>query len=158
MNKTLTVTTLAIITVTSISAAYADNIKNADTMPYILSTNQFPAGKATFVRHTIRIKMPPESKGISEIAIDVPSGVTVKNDITVHNTANQQIEVNSSVNDSRITLDFPQGMVAQEVIEIDLNKVKLPRTYPLLLYRVYAKLVDSKTELSIGVAEVRTRI
>lgn len=155
MKRTLIVAIFSIFASTSISTAYADNINSSKSITYVLSATQFPPRKATFVRHAIRIQIPPDSKGISELAIDIPSGVSIKNNITVHNREGQQIKVNSSVNESRITLDFPQAIVAQEVIEIDLNQVELPRFYPIWLYRVYAKLVDSNTELSIGVAEVR---
>ncbi|PSF31261.1 hypothetical protein C7H19_23030 [Aphanothece hegewaldii CCALA 016] len=158
MKRTLIVAILTIFTATSISTAYADDNRSSKSIPYVLNAAQFPQRKARFVRHTIRIQVPPDSKRISELAIVIPSGVTVKNDITVHNRAGQPIEVNSSVNESKITLDFPHDIVTQEVIEIALNQVELPRFYPIWLYRIYAKLADSNTELSIGVAEIRTRL
>lgn len=158
MSKTLIAAILTIFTASSISAAYAGNVRSSETTPYVLNTAQYPAGKTRFVRHTIRIQIPPESKRISELAIALPSGVTLKNDITVHDRSGQQLEVNSSVNESRVTLNFPLGFVAQEIIEIDLHKVTLPRIYPIWLYRVYAKLDGTNTELSIGVAEVRTHL
>lgn len=158
MKKTLITIVLAVITTTSISVAYADSIGSSNVIPSVLNTNQFPSRKARFARPTIRIQIPPESRGISELAIALPSGVIVKNDITVHDKSRQKFEVNSSVNESRVTIDFPQDFIAQKVLEIDLNKVTLPRIYLIWLYRVYAKLEDSNTELLIGIAEIRTRL
>ncbi|PSF33650.1 hypothetical protein C7H19_19900 [Aphanothece hegewaldii CCALA 016] len=158
MNKTLIAAVLTIFTTISISAVYADSIGRSKVIPSVINANQFPSRKARFARHTIRIHIPPESRGISELSIEIPAGVIIKNDITVHNKSGQKFEVNSSINETRVTLDFPEGFVPQEILEIELNKVILPRFYPIWRYRVYAKLEDSNIELSIGVAEVRTRL
>jgi hypothetical protein len=138
------------------SAAFASSINEKTNFPTIVGSSQSPNTKWSVVRHTFRIQVPDRSRPISQLKVSLPPGVTVKNDITVHDRANKNFTVNSNVSNDTVIIDFPQPIQSSGELEIDLNKVILSRVYSIpWSYRIKAKFADLDLETDIGVARIR---
>lgn len=108
------------------------------------------------VRHTFVLNLPQKSKPVTQIIIAAPSTVAVSNDIDVLEHKGRKINFSVSVNGKTIILAFPEPIVPDTKLAINLNKVKQPIGGPTSVYRFSAKAVGSNEEISVGVARFRT--
>ncbi|MCU0533032.1 MAG: DUF2808 domain-containing protein [Hydrococcus sp. Prado102] len=135
--------------------AYGNQTTQLATVPSLDGSVQYPRSNTRVVRHTFRVQIPEGSKAISQLKVSVPPGLTVRNDITVHERSGKELKTNTSVNENTVTINFPQPVEPDTTLEIDMNRVILLRTSGIWSYRVYAKLVDFEPELNLGVAQIR---
>jgi hypothetical protein len=150
----LTMATTIVLTVLS-SATFANSTRQMTTVPYLVGSTQSPQTRWSNVRHTFRIQIPETSPAVSQVKVILSPGVTVKNDITVHERSGKEIATNSNVSDDEVTINFTQPLKSTNEIEIDMNKVVLSRLHRnLWSYRIKAKLVDTEPELNLGVARI----
>ncbi|GFE68981.1 DUF2808 domain-containing protein [Chroococcus sp. FPU101] len=150
----ITAIILAIATLSP--AAEGNQHSKITTYPSIVGAVQFPKRKMSFVRHSIKIQIPENAQAISQLKINVPSGLKVENDITIHDESKEKIAANILVNESTIIIDFPQPPKPQSRLEIDMNRVKMTGASNVFTYRVFAKFVGIESELNLGIAEIRT--
>jgi hypothetical protein len=118
---------------------------------YISGAEQFPQGRATQVRQTIRLTLP--TPNITQIKIAIPAGLKVGNNIALYNdTARKSLSARVRNNSDReIEIDLPQALAPQTKITIDLNSVRLwglARTY-----QVYSQPIDNSSPTYLGSAE-----
>ncbi len=147
---------LSLVATTSVPSVYANSITNIESFPYIGSTTQFPHGrKWGNVRQTFQLQIPQNSSALSQLDIDVPAGLRVKNDISISNKSGKEIQANTSVNANKITIVFSEAISPGNTLTIDLNKVDRVGTSNAWLYRVSAKLVGLNAEIPIGIAQFR---
>lgn len=137
-----------------ISADYAS--ARAGRFTHIDSTFQFPSSKARNFRHTIRLHIPQEGRAISQLSIEVPPGLTVRNNITISDQSGRRIKANTSVNGNKIILAFPELVAPGTRLNIDLNKVIRRGFSNGWLYSVSEKNPGINADIPIGVAQFRT--
>jgi len=155
MKVLIYLTTLSLLAATCVPAVYADSVTDVIGLPHIGSTTQFPQGKWGPFRHTFQLQIPQNSSALSQLNIDVPAGLTVEKNINISDGSGRKIPANTSVNDNKITIVFPQAISPGNTITIDLNKVNRIGTSNAWLYRISAKLVGIDTEMPIGIAQFR---
>lgn len=155
MKKLIYLTTLSLMALTSVPTVYANSATDVIGLPHISSTTQFPQGKWGPFRHTFQLQIPQNSNALSQLNIDIPAGLSVKNDINIFDEAGRKISANTSVNENKITIIFPQPISSGNTISIDLNKVNRIGTSNAWLYRISARLVGIDTEMPIGIAQFR---
>jgi hypothetical protein len=137
------------------SATFANTTRENTTLPYLVGFTQSPKTNWSNVRHTFRIQIPETSPAISQIKVILPLGVTVKNDITVHDRSRKEIATNANVSDDEVIINFTEPLQSTNEIEIDMNKVILSRLHRNdWSYRIKAKLTNTKPELNLGVARI----
>ncbi|PSF32921.1 hypothetical protein C7H19_20985 [Aphanothece hegewaldii CCALA 016] len=136
--------------------AYGNQNSNLAASPSIVGAVQFPKRKLSYVRHTIRIEVPEDSKAISQLKISVPPGLTVSNNITIHDESEENITADISVAERMIIISFSQPITPKNRLEINMNGVRISGASNVFTYRVIAKLVDIEPELNLGIAEIRT--
>lgn len=139
----------------SIPAAYGNTMMDTGKFPYIVSTVQFPQGKMWNFRHTFRLKIPQDSSALSQLYIEVPAGLTIRNNITVTDQSGREINTNVSVNGSKVILAFPEPVAPGIRLNIAMNNVRRLGASNAWLYRVSAKLVGIDADIALGVARFR---
>ena len=108
-----------------------------------------------FVKHIFLLRVPKNGKPLYELIIDVPATVAVSSDIDVLNDNGQKLNINVSVNDRRITVNFPETVTfaTTKQLLISLNKVQQPRSGSDSIYNLSARVVGSDVEIYIGQAQ-----
>lgn len=156
MKKILIGAALSLAIVASTSAdstsARTDKSKSAN----IENNLQFPTNRWRLVKHTFRLHIPRNINALSQLIIDAPSTVAVSNDIDVLAQNGQKISINISVNGRRIIIDFPQKVISNTKILVELNKVKQPIGGSDSVYRLSSKVVGIDKEIPVGIARFRT--
>lgn len=159
MKKTLLYAAAATLAIAvSVSATYANPTKEAGKVPRVVSFVEFPQGirYQRILRHTLQLEIPQQSNAVSQLIIDAPSNITVRNDIDVTDQSDKQINANVSINGSKVILAFNEPVAPGTMLTIDMNNVKKTRpTTGNKLYRISARLVGINAELPIGVARLR---
>lgn len=156
MKRLINAAVLTLAIASSVPAAYGNSIINAGRVPRIVSSVEFPRVRRwRIVRHTFRLQIPQESRDLSHLSIDVPAGLTVKNNITVTDQSGRKINTNVSVNGSKVIVAFPEPVAPVTRLKIDMNKVKVSGRSNAWLYRVSAKLVGLNADIPVGIARFR---
>lgn len=138
------------------SAAFAYSTRETTTVPYLVGSTQSPQTRWSFVRHIFKIQIPEASPAISQLTVILPPGITVKNNITVHERSGKEIATNANVNDDEVIINFTQPLKSTNEIEIDMNKVILSRLHRnSWSYQIQTKLADTETKLNLGVTRIR---
>lgn len=138
-------------------AAYGEQNSNLAATPSIVGAVQFPRGKRlSVVRHIIKIQVPENSRAISQLKINIPFGLAVSNDVTIHDQSKGNIAADISISEKMAIISFLKPIMPKSTLEINMNKVQISGAYNIFTYRVFAKLVDLKPELNLGVAEIHT--
>jgi hypothetical protein len=137
--------------------SHANANKNG-TLPYISANNSFPPTRADIVRHTFEISNPNNSKQISQIMIQVPEVVkwsSKTKDVIVTDKSGKKVNVNVSIKDQNIELNFPESIAPGSELEIDIKNVKRVTQGNGPVYRLFAKFDANSTPMSIGIARFR---
>ncbi len=160
MKKQLIFITAITVAFTVLSSpTFANTTREKTTFPYLSSSTQSPQTRWSNVRHTFRIQIPETSPAVSQVKVILPPGVTVKNDITVHDRSGKEIVTNSNVGDDEVIINFTEPLKLTNEIEIDMNKVILSRLYRnAWSYRIQTKLADTETELDLGITQIRNTL
>ncbi|KAB8314330.1 DUF2808 domain-containing protein [Tolypothrix campylonemoides VB511288] len=157
MNKILVYTAaFALATAALISASYATTKIDNSRVPNVDNNVEFPSSRWRIVKHTVRVRIPLDKNPLDQILIDVPSTVAVSNDIDVLNEKSQKININVSAHGRRIIIDFPEKVISNTKLLIQLNKVKQPVQGSASVYNISAKVVGSDEEIPVGVAQFPT--
>ena len=143
-------------TATSISAGYASAKPDDGRVPNVDNNVQFPPTRWRLVKHTFKLHIPQNHNALSQLIIDTPSTVAVSNNIDVLDDNGQKLNINVSVNGRRIIIVFPEAVISNTKILIELNKVKQPILAPASVYSLSAKVVGSDVEIPVGVTRFPT--
>ena len=137
--------------------SYAKAHGGNGTVPHIDGNSQFPQSKWAPVRHSFELHIPKNSKAVSQLIIQVPDVIRIsdKNRIDVVDAQGQKIDTNISVNGKIIVLTFPNTVVPNTKLEIDINNVKRPIGGNGPVYQMSAKFVGSNAVLPVGFARFR---
>lgn len=153
MMKTLIYAAVVLAIAVPISAEYAS--ARTEPTPHIDGSVQFPPTRARNVRHTIRLHIPQGSSPLSQLIIDVPTGLRVRKNITVTDNSGREINANVSINDNKLIIDFTEPVSPDSQLEIDLNDVRITGVSNAWLYRISAKIVGNNIHIPIGIAQIR---
>ncbi|MEH2002456.1 MAG: DUF2808 domain-containing protein [Nostoc sp.] len=155
MKKLIHAVALTLIIASLSSAAYGTNTTKNSRFPNIVGAVQFPQNKAKVVRDSLQLKIPQDSRALSQMTIAVPQGLTVKNDINLSDQSGQKIAANITVNGRTITIAFPQQVARGTELNIDLNRVLISGTSNAWLYPVSVRLVGLNADIPVGVFRLR---
>jgi hypothetical protein len=133
-------------------AAYATHLPDKGISPHVFGTGQFPQTKWGTIRQSFRLEIPSQSKNLSELDIEIPKGLTVRNDISVSDKFGRKVQANTSINRNKMMIAFPQAVSPGTILNIDMNRVNRTGTSNAWLYRISAKFVGSDAEMPIGIA------
>ncbi|MBE9020798.1 hypothetical protein IQ272_32670 [Chroococcidiopsidales cyanobacterium LEGE 13417] len=147
---------LALDTVTLTSISYASTKADSDNISNIENDVQSPASRWQLVKHAFKLNVPKNINGLSQLIIDTPSTVAVSSDIDVLAQNGQKININVSVNDKKIIIDFSEKNISNTKLIIELNKVRQLSQGPDSVYSLWAKVVGSNTKIPVGVVRFRT--
>ncbi|MEG4121844.1 MULTISPECIES: DUF2808 domain-containing protein [unclassified Microcoleus] len=153
MMRTLIYSAVVLAIAAPISADYAS--ARTEPTPHIDGSVQFPPTRARNVRHTIRLHIPQGSSPLSQLSIDVPTGLRVRKNITVTDNFGGKINANVSINDNKVIMDFTEPVTPDSQLEIDLNDVRITGVSNAWLYRISAKTVGNNIHIPIGIAQIR---
>jgi hypothetical protein len=129
-------------------------IEEAYILPVIKYTNQEPPAKSRRAEHQIELSMTAKTP-ISEIIIEIPSGLEVGNKIIVHDRSGKTIPTENQVMQNSIFITFLDSFQKDELIEIDLEDVTIKGIANAWLYRISVKRASNDRVIPIGVARIR---
>ncbi|OWY64870.1 hypothetical protein B7486_45020 [cyanobacterium TDX16] len=156
MKKTLIcVNVLAISTLAFTSISYASTKTDSTNISNTENGVQFPASRWQLVKHAFKLNVPKNINGLSQLIIDTPSTVAVSNDIDVLAQNGRKVNIDISVNDKKIVIDFPEKNISNTKLIVELNKVRQLSHGPDSVYNLWAKVVGSNTEIPVGVVRFR---
>lgn len=121
----------------------------------IVGSVQFPQGKMRLFRHTFRLQIPQKSSALSQLSINVPDGLPVRNNISVTDQSGLKIDTNVSVNGRKLIIAFPKPVAFGTRLNIAMKNIIRLGSSNAWLYRVSAKLVGIAAYLPIGIARFR---
>ncbi len=147
---------VAIASIALIYSSYANAKTNDSLAPNVENKLQFTTTSWRLVKHSFRLNIPQNDKPLSQLIIETPSTVAVSNDIEVLYRNGQKVNINVSVNGKQIIIDFPEKVISNTKLLINLNKVKQPITGPASVYHLSVKVVGSDIEIPVGVAQFPT--
>jgi len=144
---------LTVIVAASVPAEYVS--AGVGKFPHVNSTVTFPPTQTRNFRHTIRLHIPQESSALSRLSIEVPKGLTVRNDITVSDQSGQEIDATISINGRQLTVTFPEPVAPGTLLNIAMNNVRRFGSSNVWLYHLSAKVVGTEVDIPLGVAQFR---
>lgn len=157
MKKLLTcAATFSLVILASISAGYTNAKTDNSRVTNVENDLQSPTNSWRLVKHTFQLHIPRNISALSQLTIEAPSTVAVSNDIDVLAQNGQKISIDISVNGKTIIIDFPQKVISNTKLLVELNKVKQPIGGADSVYRLAAKVVGSDREIPVGTARFRT--
>jgi hypothetical protein len=159
MNKTLIYAAIFSLTMAvSVPGTYANPTLQSDKSPHVIGFMEFPQGirHARILRHTLKIEVPQQSKAVSQLIIQAPSNIILRDSIDVSDQSGKKVDAKVSINGQKATLVFAGQVEPGTTLTIDMNKVK--KTAPTngdKMYKVSAVLVGINAELPVGIAQLR---
>lgn len=161
MNKTLIYAAIFTLTMAvSVPGTYANPTLQSDKSPHVIGFMEFPQGirHARILRHTLKIEVPQQSKAVSQLIIQAPSNIILRDSIDISDQSGKKVDAKVSINGQKATLVFAGQVEPGTTLTIDMNKVK--KTAPTngdKMYKVSAVLAGINAELPVGVAQLRVR-
>ncbi|HBL11690.1 MAG TPA: hypothetical protein DD379_09820 [Cyanobacteria bacterium UBA11162] len=147
-------------TFTLVLASFAPAVQAAGSLPnakvpHLVHSSAHP-NDALVPNATHHFEVHVQGKGLSELSIDLPQGVSIRNGIEVTNQSGQKINAEVSINDKKATVVFAQPVEPDTTLSINMQGVKTPGYSYTWQYRVYGKLVGINQEISLGSARIQT--
>nr|MDZ7980256.1 DUF2808 domain-containing protein [Aulosira sp. ZfuVER01] len=159
MNRTLTYTAIfALSMAVLVPATYANPTPQSSNFPHVLSLGEFPQGIRHWriLRHTLKIEVPQNSKAISQLIIEAPANIVLRESIDVSEESGKKIAAKVSIQGKKATLEFAELITPETTIVVEMKNVKkTAATSGDKLYKISAIFADMNTELPIGVAQLR---
>ncbi|MBW4572804.1 MAG: DUF2808 domain-containing protein [Tolypothrix carrinoi HA7290-LM1] len=142
----------------SMPGTYANSTREPGNFPRIVSLSEFPQGIKHWriLRHTLKLEIPQQSKAVSQLNVEAPENIVVRNNIDVSDQSGKKIDTKITINDKKVTLLFTEPVAPGTMLTIEMNNVKKTRvTSGEKLYNISAFLVGINAELPIGVVRLR---
>ena len=146
--------TFCLAVTASSSAAYGSE---RGTLPHVDGAVQFPETRAKRVRHTLRLHIPRGSSSVSQLTVNVPNNLIVRDDIEVVGQSSRQVDANISVNGRTINIAFSKPVAPDTQLNINLNRVLISGVSNAWSYPVSAFLTAPALNLPIGIAQLPMR-
>ncbi|WP_411675359.1 DUF2808 domain-containing protein [Dulcicalothrix desertica] len=145
---------ISLVILANVNYAFAktdDNQSSTIDNQFQLFTNSW-----RLVKHSFQLHIPKNDKPLSQLIIETPSTVAVSSDIEVIDTTGQKVDINISTNGKQIIIDFPDKVIQNTKLLVNLNRVQQPTSGAASVYKLSAKVVGSDTEIPMGVATFKT--
>ncbi len=159
MNKILTYTTIFALTMAVlVPATYANPTPQSSNFPHVISLVESPEGIRHWriLRHTLKIEVPQQSKAISQLIIEAPANIVLRDNIDTSDQSGKKIAAKVSIQGKKATLEFTESVAPGTVIIVEMNNVKKTAvTSGNKFYKISAILAGMNAELPIGVAQLR---
>jgi Protein of unknown function (DUF2808) len=157
MNKLICTTALSLAISSSLTTAWASNPNDAK-MSHLGNSAATPSDAvASDATHKFDVYV--QGKAISELAVNLPKGVSINRGIEVKNKSGEKIPATVSIKEGKATLVFSQPVAPGTTILVSMKGVNTPSygsNSHTWLYEVSAKKVDMNGEISLGLAQVQT--
>ncbi|MFQ4143928.1 hypothetical protein [Chlorogloeopsis sp. ULAP02] len=158
MNRTLTYTAIfALIMAVLVPVTYANPTPQSSNFPHVISLGESPQGIRHWriLRHTLKIAVPQNSKAISQLIIEAPANIVLRESIDVSEESGKKIAAKVSIQGKKATLEFAESIAPGTIIVEMKNVKKTAVTTGDKFYKISAILADLNTELPIGIAQLR---
>ncbi|MEH2084959.1 MAG: DUF2808 domain-containing protein [Nostoc sp.] len=158
MNRTLTYTAIFALIMAVVPATYANPTPQYSNFPYIISLGESPQGIRHWriLRHTLKIAVPQKSKAISQLIIEAPANIVLRESIDVFEQSGKKIAAKVSLQSKKATLEFAELATPGTAIVVEMKNVKKTAvTTGNKFYKISAIFADMNVELPIGVAQLR---
>ncbi|MDF5726828.1 MAG: DUF2808 domain-containing protein [Rhizonema sp. PD38] len=140
------------------TTAYTTTIKKIDVLPSIFGEVAFPKrvrpSIASNVRHSFKIQIPSNGNALEQINIRVPEGLEVSKKIKIYDQFRQHIATDVSINRVKastvVTLKFSEPVAPGNILNIDMNNVRVLGVSNAWLYALSVRLVGYDADISIG--------
>jgi hypothetical protein len=96
------------------------------------------------------------NSGLSSLSIELPEGISIRDEIEVKNQDDQKIDAKVSMNDRQATIAFSQPVPPQTKLFISLKGVRTPGYGKAWNYKIYATIDGIDQEIPLGTRTVHT--
>lgn len=159
MNRKLIHTTILALTMAVVvPATYANSTPQSSNFPHVISFGESPQGIRHWriLRHTLKIEVPQNSKAISQLIIEAPANIVLRESIDVSEQSGKEIAVKVSIQGKKATLEFAESVAPGTIIIVEMKNVKkTAMTTGDKFYKISTILAGMNVELPIGVAQLR---
>ena len=150
-------TLMTVFTLPFVSFSFATNASEISSN--LIASNINSGAHPTSARvqnavHHFEIFVP--KSGLSSLSIELPKGISVRDEIEVKNQNDEKINAEVSINDRKATIAFSQPVPAETTLLIELNGVKTPGYSNAWNYRIYGTMVGIDREVPLGTRTVQT--
>jgi len=154
MKKLIYTATLTLTLASLIPAAYATEIGKTT---HLIHSNA----------HTLNSRIPNAThhfelyiagKSLSELAIDLPEGISVTGGIKVTDQSGRKLETTVALEDKTAKVAFAQPVASGTILSIEINGVNISSMYRgrTFHYPIRAKINGFTVDIPIGTARIQT--
>ncbi|MBD6615256.1 DUF2808 domain-containing protein [Komarekiella sp. 'clone 1'] len=159
MNRKLIHTTILALTMAVVvPATYANPTPQSGNFPHVISLGESPQGIRHWriLRHTLKIAVPQKSKAISQLIIEAPANIVLRESIDVSDQSGKEIAAKVSIQGKKATLEFAELVAPGTVIIVEMKNVKKTAvTTGDKFYKISTILAGMNVELPIGIVQLR---
>ena len=137
-------------------AAWATGVRGDSKFTHFVESAAYPDNaRAPLATHEIELHV--VGRALSQLSIDLPEGINVKNGIEITDKSGKKIDATASINGKKATVAFTQPVPPETILLISLKGITNSdfqgRTW---LYRVYTQKVGMPAEIPLGPAYITT--
>jgi hypothetical protein len=154
MKKLIYTFAFTLVIASSVPTTWAKNPNDAQFSH--LGNSAAVPNDARTLNATHKFDVHVQSKALSELAIDLPEGVSIDKGIEVENQLGQKIPTTVSINNRKATVAFSEPVAPGTSISIRMKGVNTPSYEKTWHYPVSVKKVDMKEEIPLGLARIQT--
>lgn len=109
-----------------VPATYANPTPQSSNFPHVISLGESPQGIRHWriLRHTLKIAVPENSKAISQLIIEAPANIVLRESIDVSEQSGKEIAAKVSIQGKKATLEFAESVAPGTTIIVEMNNVK----------------------------------
>lgn len=159
MNRKLTLTAIFALTMAVlVPATYANPTPQSSNFPHVISLVEFPQGIRHWriLRHTLKIAVLENSKAISQLILEAPANIVLRENIDVSDQSGKKIAAKVSIQGKKATLEFAESVARGTTIIVEMNNFKKTAvTTGNKFYKISTIFAGTNAELPIGVAQLR---
>ncbi|BAU04552.1 MULTISPECIES: DUF2808 domain-containing protein [Nostocales] len=154
MKKPIYAAAFTLVFASSVSTAWAKNPNDANISH--LGNSAAVPNVARIPDATHKFDVHVQGKALSELAIDLPEGISIDKGIEVQNKLGQKIPTTVSINNKKATVAFSEPVAPGTTISIRMKGVNTPDYEGTWHYPVSVKKIDMKEEIPLGLARIQT--
>ncbi|MBD2568741.1 MULTISPECIES: DUF2808 domain-containing protein [Nostocaceae] len=154
MKKLIYAVAFTLVFASSVPTAWAKNPNDAKFSH--LGNSAAVPNDARIPNATHKFDVHVQGKALSELAIDLPEGVSIDQGIEVQNKLGQKIPTMVSMNNRKATIAFSESVAPGTTISIRMKGVNIPMYSETWQYPVYAKKVGFTEAIPLGLAQIQT--
>lgn len=154
MKKLIYATTITLVLTSLVPATQARNFRDVQ-ITHLGNSGAIP-NNARFQGATHKFEVYVQGKALSEIAIDLPEYISIREGIKVKNQLDKRVAASISIANKKATLVFSQPVPPETKLSINMRGIITSGYDHFLLYRIYGKTVGGNAEIPLGTARIQT--